>query len=211
VKTRLADGGFFCQWIPLHWLAPEDYSCIVRTMHSVFPEMSLWFTGSYTVALAGLDPVFIDVDLLTKKMGRPGVRADLESVGIDTPESLLALFLLNEEGISRYTGEGVLNTDDTAYLEHSASRCFAWETTPVNLATLLRYRDLPMGLEVSKALTDLFSAREKLALGRIATYEGNFERARRFYEYALTISPDDPLTTMFLDDLLATIASLKKM
>ena len=74
-------------------------------------------------------------------------------------------------------------------------------------AALLRYRDLPVGIEVSDSLAELYSAREKLALGRIATYEGNFERARRFYEYALIIAPGDTLTTLYLDDLLATIDS----
>jgi spermidine synthase len=207
VRSRLADGGFFCQWVPLHWLSPEDYRCILRTLHEVFPETSLWFTGSYTIALAGRQPFAGDLKLISKNMRNPEVRADLESVGIDTPESLLSLFLMDGAGIARYAGEGVLNTDDTAYLEHSASRCFARETTPINLTSLLRYRNPPEGMSASETFTALFSAREKLALGRIATYEGNFERARRFYEYALTIAPEDRLSALFLDDLLGTIAA----
>ena len=207
VKTRLTDSGFFCQWIPLHWLSPEDYRCILRTMHAAFPAMSLWFTGSYTIALAGLDPLSIDYELIAEKMKIESVRTDLESVGIDSPESLLGLYMMGEEGIDRYTGEGILNTDDLAYLEHSASRCYAWETTPENLSTLLRYRDRPELSAAPMGLDDIFKAREKLVLGRIATYEGNFERARRFYEYALSIAPGDRLSAMFLDDLVGTLAA----
>jgi tetratricopeptide (TPR) repeat protein len=169
--------------------------------------MSLWFTGSYTIALAGLDPLSIDYELIAEKMKIESVRTDLESVGIDSPESLLGLFMMGEEGIERYTGEGILNTDDLAYLEHSASRCYAWETTPENLSTLLRYRDRTELPAASRGLDDIFRAREKLVLGRIATYEGNFERARRFYEYALSIAPGDRLSAMFLDDLVGTLAA----
>jgi tetratricopeptide (TPR) repeat protein len=176
-------------------------------MNAAFPAMSLWFTGSYTIALAGLDPLSIDYELIAEKMKIESVRTDLESVGIDSPESLLGLYLMNDKEIDRYAGEGVLNTDDLAYLEHSASRCFSWETTPENLSTLLRYRKPPEGLPVSKTLDDYFSAREKLVLGRIATYQGNFERARRFYEYALTITPSDRLSAMFLNDIVGILAS----
>ncbi len=207
VKTRLSDGGLFCQWVPLHWLSPDDYRCILRTMRSVFPVTSLWLTGSYTVVLAGLDALSIDPVLLAQKMEMESVRADLESVGINSPESLLGLFIMNEEAIERYTGEGVLNTDDLAYLEHSASRCYARETTPENLSTLLRFRERPEWFPVSQELDDLFRAREKLALGRIAMYGGNFERARRFYEYALTIAPNDGLSVKYLEDILCTLAA----
>jgi spermidine synthase len=207
VKTRLAKNGIFCQWIPLHWLSPQDYRCILRTMHAVFPEMSLWYTGSYTIALASPEPHSIDNDVIARKMKIESVRADLESVGIESPESMIALYLMNESGIERYVGEGVQNTDDLAYLEHSASRCFALETTPENLKILLRYREQPEGLPPSNTFDDLFRAREKIILGRIATYEGNFERARRFFEYALSISPGDTLSMVFLDDVLNTIAA----
>ena len=218
VRRRLAEGGLFCQWVPLHWLSPDDYRCILRTIHSVFPRVSLWYTGSYTVVLAGKGPAGFDPgsvtrdrdarDRIAKKMERPSVRGDLASVGIDSPESLLGLFLLSGRGIERYAGEGALNTDDTPYLEHAASRCYARETTPENLSALVsavvRYGESPM------AGVDVFSkAREKLMLGRIAAYEGNFERAVRFYEYALTIAPGDGVSALFLEDAKRTVAAFR--
>jgi len=209
VKKKLAENGIFCQWIPLHWLSPDDYRCILRTIHAAFPTMSLWYTGSYTVALAGNQPLSIDLDLIIEKMNLESIGTDLETVGIETPESLLSLYVMNESGIERFVGDGVRNTDDKAYLEHSASRCYAWETTPENLKSLIRYRVRPQGLPASNVFDNLFRAREKLILGRIATYDGNFERARRYYEYALTISPDDALSTLFLNDLLSTIAAAR--
>jgi spermidine synthase len=218
VKKRLAEGGLFCQWVPLHSLSPDDYRCILRTIHGVFPRASLWYTGSYTVVLAGKDPAGFDPgsatrdraarDRIAKKMERPSVRSDLASVGIDSPESLLGLFLLSGRGIERYAGDGALNTDDAPYLEHAASRCYARETTLENLTALVsavvRYGESPM------AGVDVFSkAREKLMLGRIAAYEGNFERAVRFYEYALTIAPGDGVSALFLEDARKTLAAFR--
>ncbi|MGQ9615241.1 MAG: fused MFS/spermidine synthase [Spirochaetota bacterium] len=207
VKTKLANGGFFCQWIPLHWLSPDDYRCILRTMCSVFPEISLWFTGSYTIALAGLEPPQIDSILIAQRMENNRVSEDLKSIGIDSPQSLLSFFMMDREGIMHYTGVGTLNTDDLAYLEHSASRCYARETTPENLSELLRYREYPKWFPNSQEYMRYFNAREKLALGRIAMYSGNFERALRLYDYALTIAPDDRVSEMFLKDLKNTLAT----
>jgi spermidine synthase len=231
VKERLSEGGLFCQWVPLHWLSPEDYRCILRTMHSVFPEMSLWYTGSYTVALAGRGKLGIDPARIAERMGSPGVKADLASVGIESVGSLLGLFLMSGGGIEEFTANGALtpsaltpsasspgapapgplNTDDLAYLEHSASRCYGRETSPENLLSLLRFKQGPEAIPAAPGavdrLGDFLKAREKLMLGRMAVYDGNFERAIRFYDYALTFAPDDGLSRMFLDDVRMTLAA----
>jgi spermidine synthase len=210
-KNKLAEDGLFCQWVPLHSLSPEDYRCILRTMRSVFPEMSLWYTGSYTIALASAGKLIIEPDKIAERMNDVTVKEDLASVGVDSPESLLGLFLFSAEGIDMFTDNGPLNTDDLAYLEHSAARCYGRETTPENLSSLLRFRQSPgNALKLAgrvEHLDEFFSARDKFMKGRIATYEGNFERAMRYYEYALSIAPDDRVSEMFLTDIKRTIGA----
>jgi len=72
------------------------------------------------------------------------------------------------------------------------------------VSAVVRYGESPM------AGVDVFSkAREKLMLGRIAAYEGNFERAVRFYEYALTIAPGDGVSALFLEDAKGTAAAFR--
>jgi spermidine synthase len=237
VRLRLSKGGLFCQWVPLHWLSPEDYRCILRTIRTVFPEVSLWYTGSYTVALAGNERLYLDPGKIAERMRRAGVREDLESAGIDSAASLLGLFLMSGEGIERFTRtvavdtgaarklgrirpdflipdlRSPLNTDDLAYLEHSAFRCYGRETTPENLAALIRFRQSPRDVWANAGtvarMDEFLNARGKLMQGRIATYDGNFERAIRFYEYALTIAPGDRLSEMFLEDAKRTLAAYK--
>lgn len=55
VRARLADGGVYCQWLPLYQLGPETFETIVATFTDVFPDTVLW-RGSFlpdtpTVAL----------------------------------------------------------------------------------------------------------------------------------------------------------------
>lgn len=218
VRSRLSSNGLFCQWIPLHWMSREDFQCILRTMRSVFPYMSLWYTGSYVVAVGSLNPQTFDLAALGQRMAQKEIRQDLESVGIDSPESLLGLHILNEDGIDAFVGDGPLNTDDRAYLEHSAARCFGRETTPENLEDLTRVRSLTASLLVSGTgktiepgfddrLNRIFRARENTMLGRKATYTGHFDDAVELYGAALQEAPDDGVTRIFLADVKSTQAA----
>ncbi len=186
-------------------------------MRSVFPHMSLWYTGSYVVAVGGLSPLTFDLDVLGQRMAHKEIRQDLESVGIDSPESLLVLHLLDEDGIDAFVGDGPINTDDRAYLEHSAARCFGRETTPENLEDLTRVRSLPASLVVGTGktieagfddrLNRIFRAREKTMRGRKATYEGRFKDAIDDYRATLQEAPGDGVTQIFLADVKGTLAA----
>src|SRR2546430_8201381 len=42
IRNRLAPGGLFCQWLPLHQLDEEMLRVIVRTFLEVFPDTRAW-------------------------------------------------------------------------------------------------------------------------------------------------------------------------
>jgi tetratricopeptide (TPR) repeat protein len=146
------------------------------------------------------------------------VKKDLASVGIESPSSLLGLFLLSEDGVDRFVGKGPLNTDDLAFLEHSASRCFGRETTPQNIKALLNARQFPEFLfsgnhrepieGFQDSLFRIFQAREKTMVGRIATYRGDFAGSAKYYRSALEMAPEDGVTKILLADALETLASI---
>ncbi len=217
VNSRLSENGIFCQWIPLHWMSPEDFKCILRTIRSVFADVSLWYTGSYVTAVASNHPLVVDPAALAHRMGDENIAADLKSVGIDSAASLLGLFLMSGPAIDRYVGKGPLNTDDLAYLEHAAARCFGRETTPANLAALLAARTPPTKLIAPEAQTEtpefysqvmrMHAARAKTIAARIATYEGRFADAVGEYQSALALAPEDGVTRMFLSDVQQTLAA----
>jgi tetratricopeptide (TPR) repeat protein len=179
--------------------------------------MSLWYTGSYVVALGSQKKIRLNISEFAHRMQQATIQKDLASVGIDSPASLLGLHLLADGGIDRFVGAGPLNTDDFAYLEHSASRCFGRETTPGNLAALLTARKFPdyllqgVGLGSLPGFKDnllrIFHARDETMLGRISTYKGEFAEAVDYYQAALAQAPTDGVTKILLADALRTLAS----
>jgi spermidine synthase len=211
VLSSLDENGIFCQWVPLHYLSPEDFKCILRTMRTVFTHLSVWYTGSYVVVLGQEYAPLLDTGMIEKRMKQPRVRKDLVSAGIHSAPSLISLHFLSDERVDRFVKEGPLNTDDRAYLEHSAARCFGVETTPMNLAALSSLRHMPSFIaeseEQKESIERLFLARKKMILGRVATYRGEFESAINSYKYALEIFPEDKLSKIFFEDAQKTFAS----
>lgn len=217
VSSRLNQTGIFCQWIPLHWMSADDFKCILRTMRTSFPHLSLWYTGSYVVAIGSSQPLRPDPSIIERRMRPANIQEDLAAVGINSSASLLGLHLISDAEIDRFVGKGPLNTDDFAFLEHAAARCFGRETTPENLAALLQARKLPELLPADnfaepmvgfqQNLVRIFQAREKTISGRLATYKGNFAESVTHYRAALEQAPEDGITKIFLTDALHTLAS----
>jgi tetratricopeptide (TPR) repeat protein len=141
----------------------------------------------------------------------------LAAVGINSSASLFGLHLISDADVDRFVGKGPLNTDDFAFLEHAAARCFGRETTPENLSALLQARKLPESLSADNPaesptgfqqnLLRIFQAREKTINGRLATYKGNLAESVAHYRAALEQAPEDGVTKILLADALRTLAS----
>ncbi len=223
VRSRLAEGGIFCQWVPLHYMAENDFKCILRTIRSVFPHLSVWYTGSYVVVLGSEKSIGVDIEALETRMKKSAVHEDLHSVGIDSPAVLFSLYLLSDDAIDRFVGNGPLNTDNRAYLEHSAARCFGRETTPENLFALkqahesaygrkntgkyLRNTVVTQGVDVMSLLSPFLQARENMMMGRIQTYYGNFSQSLEYYKKALKLAPQDGISRIFFNDAVKTLSA----
>jgi spermidine synthase len=217
VSSRLNETGIFCQWIPLHWMSADDFKCILRTMRTAFRHLSLWYTGSYVVAIGYSQPVRPDPSIIERRMRPANIQKDLAAVGINSSASLLGLHLISDADIDRFVGKGPLNTDDFAFLEHAGARCFGRETTPENLVALLQARKLPEFLSADNLaepmagfqqnLLRIFQAREKTISGRLATYKGNLAESVAYYRAALEQAPEDGVTKILLTDALRTLAS----
>jgi spermidine synthase len=115
-RSRLRDGGYMAQWLPMHGLTVRDYKMIVRTFHSVFPHSSLWLNTGYSVLLGAPERLRIDYDRLRSGLESPAVGTSLEAVHLGDAISFLAALALEEDAIPRYVGEGPINTDDLQYL-----------------------------------------------------------------------------------------------
>jgi spermidine synthase len=85
VRSRLASGGLFAQWLPLYQLGERELATIVRTFLDVFEQATLW-RGDFSpdesiVALVGqLEPVALDPDVLvahTRALAADPLQIDL--------------------------------------------------------------------------------------------------------------------------------------
>jgi spermidine synthase len=113
VRARLSEDGVFVQWLPFHNLLEPEYQEILRTFQAVFPHATLWYTGgSHTTLVA--TPTRLTEEglraLLQQAADQPTLTTDLGPA-----PALRAYWIMDEDAMRTYAGNGPLTTDDTAY------------------------------------------------------------------------------------------------
>lgn len=135
VRQRLAKGGVFCQWLPLHQLDLDTLRSIVRSFLTVYPQ------GSAVLATLSLDTPTIgliahrDGELFSREQVRAQLAAarsyNVESFGITDDLTLLGNFFAGSRSLATFAGAAPLNTDDhpiVAY--HAPTITYAPMSTP---------------------------------------------------------------------------------
>ncbi|MGF1455088.1 MAG: MnmC family methyltransferase [Alphaproteobacteria bacterium] len=174
IKDRLAEGGLFCQWLPLHQLDLDTLRLIIRSFQAVYPD-----------AVA----VMNDLSLLTPVIGLVGGTGPLSVSGRAIPHKpLLAAmadtklfspvpglegFLGGPDALKAFAGAGPLNTDDHPVALFQAPRAvYGGLGDPGERLMVLvddLSRDAPSGLaprRVAPRLEKYWRARDRfLALG----------------------------------------------
>jgi spermidine synthase len=122
-KARLAPGGVLCQWAHTYDISDADLRSIVATFISVFPNGTLWLVGEADVLLVGSDePLTGRLAGIQHGWQRPGVAADLASVGARSPLAILSAFVAEGAALKAWAGDAPIQTDDLARLEFSGPR-----------------------------------------------------------------------------------------
>ncbi|HKE46280.1 MAG TPA: fused MFS/spermidine synthase [Steroidobacteraceae bacterium] len=127
VRERLAGGGVFCQWLPLHQLDLETLRSIVRTFLSVYPDgRALLATNSLETPVIGLialnDAKPFDIRSLRERLARDASPLGPAEVGIDDDLALLGSFVSGPSALARFAGDAPLNTDDRPIVAYRAPR-----------------------------------------------------------------------------------------
>ncbi len=121
---RLAEDGFYAQWLPLYQMSEQEFKIIGKTFQTVFPHVTLWranFSASHPiVALIGSQrPLSLAPDVLSKHLLRlkdePGGDPDLKSV-----DDLMLFFAGDGIALKFFFEDAVLNTDNRPYIEYLA-------------------------------------------------------------------------------------------
>ncbi len=121
---RLKRGGVMGQWIQLYSLTADDLKSLIKTFHSVFPEVLVFYgvIPADLILLGSQEKLEMDVDGLRARLDQGEARGDLERIGIRGIEALLGRFVMGTKGVERFTQGAVENTDDNALIEFSAPK-----------------------------------------------------------------------------------------
>jgi spermidine synthase len=144
IRERLAEGGVFCQWLPLHQLDPPTLRVIVRTFSSVFPDAKAYLAQfsveTPLIALVGGAPPDYPADWLAGRVTDPALRARLAALDLKDETALFGLYLGGTHELRTFAGEGPLNTDDRPLVAFDAPGVAyaAKEAPAARLLSLLR-------------------------------------------------------------------------
>ncbi len=122
---RLKPGGIMVQWFHVYEMHDGIVEMVLRTFGTVFPVMEIWDTNEGDLVLLGADrPWTMTLENLRKAYANELVRQDMESVGLGTPEALLARLFASQRTASSIVGPGPIQTDGFPVLEYEAPVAF---------------------------------------------------------------------------------------
>ena len=136
VRARLASGGVFCQWLPLHQLDRETLQSIVSAFLAVYPA------GSALIASNSLEtPVFgligrrdanrFDVARVRARLARLALPERVASLGFEDIFAVLGSFVAGPASLRRFAANAVANTDDLPVVAYRAPRItYAPDSSP---------------------------------------------------------------------------------
>jgi spermidine synthase len=114
-KNALSDDGIMLQW--LEQLSEDQYKMLMRSFVETFPYVTLWANGS--LVAGSKRPITVDPAALARRLADPAARASLASIGLNSPDDVLALYTGNRIEALRYlAGERRAVTDNHPYVEY---------------------------------------------------------------------------------------------
>jgi hypothetical protein len=105
MKSRLKDGGIVSFWLPIYQLTTDETKAILRAFHNVFPSASVWATNDLEWIMVGIKPPLPKPQepLARRLWNDRSTGADLVRIGVEVPEQMSTLFVMDGEEIDRLT------------------------------------------------------------------------------------------------------------
>jgi spermidine synthase len=127
VRARLAAGGVFCQWLPLHQLDLDTLRSIVRSYLQVYPHgWAMLATNSLDTPVIGLvarrDGERIEIAGVRRRMAAVRATHPLADFGIADDFALLGSFVAGPGSLAKFAANAELNTDDHPVVTYLAPR-----------------------------------------------------------------------------------------
>jgi spermidine synthase len=208
-RDRLAPGGVLCQWAHTYDISRDDLRSIVATFLSVFPNGTMWLVGDADVLLLGsTESLDARIAGIADAMKRPGVAADLASVGVSSPFSLMSLFVAQGQPLRAWADGAPLQTDDRSQLEFSGPRSIFGAARDDNAEALRELAAASPKPPAVAAAIRAASPREWRDRGLMFLRADAHRPAYADLVRALEASPDDPIA---LDAMVRAAANLNRL
>ena len=208
IRNRLATGGLFCQWLPLHQLDDPMLRIIVRTFMASFPQSSAWLlrfnVDAPVVGLIGFkgDPHF-STDWIERRLDSADLRKQLKSQSLADSIRFFGCLLAGPDELLAFAGNAPLNTDEFPRVIFGAPR-FSYRKNANSYGRLLlflkaKYPDPRAALGIvagveSEQFADRLStyreARDIHLRGLIAQAEGQPGKALDLFIESARVSQD---------------------
>ena len=105
MRSRLKNNGIATFWLPIHQLRIEEAKAILRAFHNAFPNVLVWGGPDQDWIMMGIKGPGrrVSEDELRELWNDSPTGADLRTIGIEVPQQLGALFLMDGDEIDRIT------------------------------------------------------------------------------------------------------------
>ena len=207
IRGRLAPGGLFCQWLPLHQLDEDTLRIIARTFLDVFPHARAWLlrfnVDTPVLGLIGtLEPAHYSAGWLEQRFGHPELDEQLAKLTLKDSIQLFGCFVAGPRELAAFAGAAPRNTDDHpvviyraprfAYQKHRApqERLFALLAGPRSDATELVEAASNDAGKFAKRINDFIAARDLYLNGLVRETEQNLAAALDTYVASAVRSAD---------------------
>ena len=105
MNERLKQGGVATFWLPIYQLDTDETKAILRAFHNVFPNASVWASSDLEWIMMGIKGPGRELkeQEVRRLWNDPKTKADLVRIGVEVPEQMAALFVMDGEEIDRIT------------------------------------------------------------------------------------------------------------
>ncbi|MDC8786255.1 fused MFS/spermidine synthase [Roseateles koreensis] len=190
VRQRLAPGGLFCQWLPLHQLDLQTLQSIVQSFLQAFPDATALLANNSletpTLGLIGrANANGFDMATIRARLAHNSFPTPPAVFGIEDEWALLGMFVAGPAALAQFADQAPANTDDHPIVAYLAPRIsYAPDSTPADrLMTLLR----AVSIQPANVIKDDPSA------ARLAAY---WQARQRFLEAGRTVRPTTDVQQM---------------
>jgi predicted membrane-bound spermidine synthase len=123
--NRLKPGGIMAQWFQLYEMNDGIVNLVIRTFASVFPVVEIWEADRGDIIMLGSDrPWKSDPEVYQRVFGMDVPRRQLASVGLTSPQMILARQFASQRTGFAIPGPGPIQTDEFPILEYQAPKAF---------------------------------------------------------------------------------------